>query len=138
MCLNGNKLPLTAGLLVEAGRRVDAKSVDGDFKTEFYLEAERHAAYQANHGKQSHDYFINRYKRLMKLYPELYVIKEICCESWPHQTYIQAAKDAFKVSWPASRGHWVIAVNKCDYFGCAMVKGKNGIIYTTMIVGYLK
>ena len=61
---------------------------------------------------------------------------EICSESWPGQTLAETAEDAFQFSWPASPGHWKVAIEPCKHFGAAMTRGKNGITYTCIIVSY--
>jgi len=68
-------------------------------------------------------------------YPDLR-IAEIASQSWPGQTLQEAAEDAFNVSWPASPGHWAIANRDCIYYGTSMKRGKNGIVYTSMVIGY--
>ena len=129
-------LPLDAEYLMDEGIKAKCQCVLGDFKTAFYWEAERHSRYMAKHGRQNHDFFIKRVKRLQLLFPECREFAEICSESWPGQTIKETAWDAFNISWPASPGHYKIAKARSKYWAGAIVKGKNGICYVTIIVAY--
>ena len=120
--------PYDAQLLITEGEA--AGCLNGDFNIIYYKEAKAHADYMARNCRQSHDGFSSRANRLGGK------CAEACSESWRGQSLEEAARDAFFVSWPASPGHWKIAVTPCKYYGIAASRGKNNIIYTCCIVGY--
>lgn len=131
-------LPLSreTELMVEAGKDAKVRTVaTGTLHPDFVEASEEHVAMQARNRRQGHPGWRSRYAQLQAKHPNLR-IAEIASESWPNQTLAEAAKDAFTVSWPASPGHWAIANKKCVYYGTSMKRSRNGITYTSMVVGY--
>lgn len=129
-------LPRETELMVEAGKDAGARTVvTGTLHPDFIEASEEHVAIQARNRRQGHPGWRSRYARLQAKHPNLR-IAEIASESWLNQTPSEAARDAFTVSWPASPGHWAIANKKCVYYGTSMKRSRNGITYTSMVVGY--
>lgn len=124
--------------LIDFGKSINTLSlIEGTWNEDFQNEASNHAAYQARKQFQSHYGFSKRTKRLNDKYSDC-KFAEICCEAWPGQSEDEAVKDAFTVSWPASKAHWKVVIKPCTFFGIAMFRGKNKIFYTCMLVGYCK
>ncbi len=137
LCLCVLPFPRETELMVEAGKAANAGAVvTGTLNADFVRAAEVHATLQAAHNRQGHPQWVRRYRDLHRMYPRVQ-IAEIASQSWRGQTMAEAATDAFTVSWPASPGHWMIANKKAIFYGASMRRGSNGIIYTSMIVGYL-
>ncbi len=137
LCLCTLPFSKETDLMVEAGKAAGARAVlTGTLNADFVKAAELHATLQAVQNRQGHPLWFRRYMTLQRKYPGVQ-IAEVASQSWRGQTMAEAAKDAFTVSWPASPGHWQFVNKKAIFYGVSMRRGSNGIIYTSMIIGYL-
>lgn len=121
-------------LVIDAGKQLGVQSIrtgTHDPTLQFY--AEQHAAYMASVGIQGHQGWDGRFNRL-NAYKPGYLFQEIAAESWPWQDQKESAPEMFK-SWRQSPGHWAAANGRCDLYGYAMARGRNGIYYGCGIVG---
>ncbi len=90
--------------------------------------AEAHAAYQAAVQTQGHQFWAQRVERLRQQMPECREFSEVANESWNGQDVNAAAYEMYR-SWKLSPGHWSAVNGRCNYWGYAMVRGKNGTWY---------
>jgi hypothetical protein len=117
-----------AGLLIAAGRKLGVKSIVESKPHPLMMAlANKHALEQADVRRQSHNGFDMRAADVMRQFPGAEV-SEICAESWPNQTDVESADDAY-VSWRQSPGHWKACNSPHTWFGYGMARGKNGIWY---------
>ena len=121
--------------LVIEGNIIGVKSlINGKQHPLLQKEAEAHAAYQAKVKRQGHQGWAFRVSRIRSAIADCTSFEEVANESWPSQNQNAAAKEMYK-SWKQSKGHWAIVNGGCKYYGCAMVKGDNGVWYACFIVG---
>lgn len=97
------------------------------------MEAEKHSVHQASINLQGHH---NWDARFHQINAGLGVggAKEVCAESWPGQTLLDAAEECVH-SWSQSSGHWASVSAKHAFFGYDMKRGTNGVWYATGIFG---
>ena len=119
--------------LIQAGRDLKVKSLTTGKQNAFLQQAaEEHAAYQARVKVQGHQGFEKRVAKLRQQLPDYSEFSECAAESWPGQNIEDAAKEMFH-SWRQSPGHWSCINGKCDLYGYAMARGKNGTWYACAI-----
>jgi hypothetical protein len=96
-------------------------------------EAEKHSQHQASINLQGHH---NWEARFHQINAGLGAggAKEVCAESWPGQTLLDAAEECVH-SWSQSSGHWASVSAKHAFFGYDMKRGTNGVWYATGIFG---
>jgi hypothetical protein len=126
---------LTQRTLMFAVRTHPAKPASAWSPHSEYLakEAEKHSVHQASINLQGHH---NWDARFHQINAGLGVggAKEVCAESWPGQTLLDAAEECVH-SWSQSSGHWASVSAKHAYFGYDMKRGTNGVWYATGIFG---
>lgn len=126
---------LTQRTLMFAVRTHPAKPASAWSPHSSYLttEAEKHSVHQASINLQGHH---NWEARFHQINAGLGAggAKEVCAESWPGQTLLDAAEECVH-SWSQSSGHWASVSAKHAYFGYDMKRGTNGVWYATGIFG---
>ena len=126
---------LTQRTLMFAVRTHPAKPASAWSPHSEYLakEAEKHSQHQASINLQGHHNWETRFHQINA---GLGVggAKEVCAESWPGQTLLDAAEECVH-SWSQSSGHWAGVSGKHAYFGYDMKRGTNGVWYATGIFG---
>jgi len=103
-------------------------------KTSFYLiaQAKSHSLHQANIQVQGHHNWDSRFQTITSQLPGELVAQEVCAESWPGQTLIDAAVGCVD-AWRQSPGHWSAVRRYHPLFGYDIRRGRNGIWYATGI-----
>lgn len=126
---------LTQRTLMFAVRTHPAKPASAWSPHSEYLarEAEKHSVHQASINLQGHH---NWEARFHQINAGLGVggAKEVCAESWPGQSLLEAAEECVD-SWSQSSGHWASVSAAHAYFGYDMKRGTNGVWYATGIFG---
>jgi hypothetical protein len=95
-------------------------------------ETEAHAAHQAAIHVQGHHNWDHRFHRINRRLPRGLVANEVCAESWPGQTLVEAAEECVDC-WRQSPGHWDHVRRRHAFFGYDMKRGRNGVWYATGI-----
>lgn len=72
--------------------------------------------------------------RQREMLPADLVAQEICAESWPGQSLVEAAQECVH-SWRHSSGHWDAVGTRHPLFSYDMQRGATGIWYATGIFG---
>ena len=109
-------------------------SADGQIDENLLKEAEKHSKHQARIRLQGHHRWAARFPRISALLPRGLTAREVCAESWPGESLVEAAVECVRC-WRFSSGHWsaVRAPQRC--YGYDMKRGRNGIWYATGIFG---
>lgn len=107
-------------------------STRGHFSQLLSGEAESHAGHQAHITLQGHHNWESRFHKINALLPGGLVAREVCAESWPGQTLMEAAEECVH-SWRQSPGHWEAVSSRHELFGYDMKLGRNGVWYATGI-----
>ncbi len=110
------------------------QSTSGELDEYLASEAESHSAYQARIRRQGHQAWESRFHRINARLPGGLLAKEVCAESWPGQSLLEAAIDCVQC-WRQSSGHWRAVRSAQPRFGYDMRRGSNGIWYATGIFG---
>lgn len=95
-------------------------------------ETENHAWHQASITLQGHHNWENRFHAINAQLPGGLLAKEVCAESWPGQTLVEAAEECVH-SWRQSSGHWSAVRSKHPLFAYDMKRGNNGVWYAVGI-----
>ena len=95
-------------------------------------EASRHTQHQANIRLQGHHGWNERFHSINARLPAGLVAYEVCAESWPGQSLLDAAEECVD-SWHHSSGHWRQVSTRPEYFGYDLRRGTNGVWYATGI-----
>ncbi len=132
------KLPLgtlTQRMLIFAVRvhEDDPRSTDSETLPLLVEAAQSHAQYQADIRLQGHHGWDRRFQELLAALPDDVMPYEVCAESWPGETLIEAAHECVR-SWRQSSGHWQRVASKTRFYGYDMKRGSNGIWYGTGIL----
>lgn len=123
-------------LVIDAGRRIGVASLaTGKLDQTLQAAAESHAAYMARVCVQGHQFWDERCQQLVQRMPHCRGFQEIAAESWDRNTREESGPEMFN-SWRQSPGHWSVANGRCDLWGYAMAKGRNGIWYGCGIVAH--
>lgn len=93
---------------------------------------ESHAAHQARITLQGHHHWESRFHAINARLPAGLVAQEVCAESWPGQSLVEAADECVS-SWRQSPGHWQAVAARHALFGYDMKRGVNGVWYATGI-----
>ena len=80
-------------------------STDGKPLPTLLEEAESHSQYQAQIRQQGHHFWESRFHRINARLPGGGAAREVCAESWPGQTLVNAAIECVRC-WRLSAGHW--------------------------------
>ncbi len=126
---------LTQRMLTFAVRVHEDDPVSADSRTLPLLvdAAESHSQYQADLRLQGHHHWERRFQELLAELPGDALPYEVCAESWPGETLIEAAHECVH-SWRQSSGHWSRVAARTQYFAYDMKRGDNGIWYGTGIL----
>jgi hypothetical protein len=95
-------------------------------------ETESHASHQASISLQGHHNWESRFHAINARLPAGLLAQEVCAESWPGQSLVEAA-DECVASWRRSSGHWEAVAARHALFGYDMKRGANGVWYATGI-----
>lgn len=127
---------LTQRTLIWAVRMHDQRpqSASGNANPLLMKAAESHAWHQAKIGRQGHHGWDERFQEINGQLPAGLVAQEICAESWPGQSLVEAALECVD-SWRQSPGHWNAVCTAHPHFGFDMQRGVNGVWYATGIFG---
>jgi hypothetical protein len=97
-------------------------------------EAESHSQYQARIRLQGHHRWAARFPRINALLPQGLTAREVCAESWPGESLVEAAIECVRC-WRLSSGHWSAVRARQGRYGYDIKRGGNGIWYATGIFG---
>jgi hypothetical protein len=109
-------------------------SAAGEMHPQLAAEAASHARYQAGLNLQGHHNWNARFHAINAHLPAGHVANEVCAESWPGQTLLEAAEECVD-SWRQSGGHWNHVNGRAEFYGYDMQRGTNGVWYATGIFG---
>lgn len=109
-------------------------STEGKIDPNLLEEAEKHSRYQARIRRQGHHRWASRFPRINALLPRGLAAREVCAESWPGESLVEAAIECVRC-WRLSSGHWSAVRARHRFYGYDMKRGKNGVWYATGIFG---
>ncbi len=95
-------------------------------------ESQSHSVYQASINLQGHHSWEQRFHSINARLPTGLVSYEICAESWPGQSLLDAAEECVD-SWRQSGGHWNQVSRQAEHYGYDMRRGTRGVWYATGI-----
>jgi hypothetical protein len=95
-------------------------------------ETESHALHQASISLQGHHNWESRFHAINARLPGGLLAQEVCAESWPGQSLVEAADECVS-SWRQSPGHWDAVRSRHALFGYDMKRGASGVWYATGI-----
>lgn len=107
-------------------------STTGHFSHLLSRETEKHAQHQASITLQGHHNWETRFHAINAALPGSLLAKEVCAESWPGQSLVEAAEECVH-SWRQSSGHWDAVRSPHLLFGYDMKRGANGVWYAAGI-----
>jgi hypothetical protein len=109
-------------------------SAAGEMHPLLAAEAASHVRHQASINVQGHHNWNARFHAINARLPAGHVAYEVCAESWPGQSLVDAAEECVD-SWRQSSGHWSHVSRGDQYYGYDMQRGTNGVWYATGIFG---
>jgi hypothetical protein len=123
---------LTQRTLVWAVRthRDQPASTSGEATELLMHEAASHSRHQAAICLQGHHRWDERFHAINARLPPDLVAQEVCAESWPGESLVEAAQGCVH-AWRQSSGHWDAVSTHHRYYGYDMQRGANGIWYAT-------
>jgi hypothetical protein len=98
-------------------------------------ETESHAFHQASIALQGHHNWESRFHAINARLPAGLLAQEVCAESWPGQSLVEAADDCV-ASWRQSPGHWEAVSSRHALFGYDMKRSTGGTWYATGIFAH--
>jgi hypothetical protein len=107
-------------------------STGGHFSLILARETAHHAWHQASITLQGHHNWSSRFHAINAELPGGLLAREVCAESWPGQTLVEAAEECVH-SWRQSSGHWDAVRSRHVLFSYDMKRGANGVWYATGI-----
>jgi hypothetical protein len=107
-------------------------STDGHLSQLLTRETENHAWHQASIGLQGHHHWDARFHWIGAQLPGNLAAREVCAESWPGQSLLDAAEECVH-SWRQSPGHWEAVSSRHALYAYDMKRGARGIWYATGI-----
>jgi hypothetical protein len=110
-------------------------STRGEFSELLSRETENHAWHQANIALQGHHNWESRFHAINARISGGLIAQEVCAESWPGQTLMDAAEECVH-SWRQSPGHWQAVSSRHALFGYDMKRGANGVWYAAGIFAH--
>lgn len=125
---------LTQRTLIYAIRthRERPASTAGEWSPLLAHETASHSTYQARIALQGHHQWESRFHAINAKLPGGLLAQEVCAESWPGQSLLDAAIECVD-SWRQSPGHWEAVRTRPEFFGYDMQRGRNGVWYATGI-----
>ena len=109
-------------------------SATGDMHPLLAAEAAAHVRHQASINLQGHHNWDLRFQAINARLPAGHVSFEVCAESWPGQSLLDAAEECV-ASWRQSGGHWGQVSRQAECYGYDMQRGTSGVWYATGIFG---
>jgi len=109
-------------------------SATNDMHPLLATEAAAHSRHQASINFQGHHTWDARFQSINARLPAGCVSYEVCAESWPGQSLLDAAHECVD-SWRQSSGHWGQVSRQAEYYGFDMQRGTSGVWYATGIFG---
>lgn len=109
-------------------------SATGDMHPLLAAEAAAHVRHEARINLQGHHNWDARFHAINARLPAGHVSFEVCAESWPGQSLLDAAEECV-ASWRQSSGHWSQVSRQAEYYGYDMQRGTSGVWYATGIFG---
>ncbi len=97
-------------------------------------EARKHSEHQARIRRQGHHNWERRFHRINAKLPKGLLACEVCAESWPGESLVEAAIECVRC-WRLSSGHWEAVRAEHAVYGYDMRRGSNGVWYATGIFG---
>lgn len=127
---------LTQRTLIYAVRTHPEAPASTDGKLNIYLASQacQHSRHQARIRLQGHHNWEGRFRRINARLPRGLVACEVCAESWPGETLVEAAIECVRC-WRLSSGHWNSVRRRHPVYGYDMKRGSNGVWYATGIFG---
>lgn len=127
---------LTQRTMVYAVRthRDAPRSTSGTYSPMLAQQATLHSSHQARIRVQGHHNWNARFYQINAKLPRGLLSQEVCAESWPGQSLIEAAEECVD-SWRQSPGHWSAVRASQPLYGYDMKRGSNGVWYATGIFG---
>lgn len=107
-------------------------STQGHLSQLLTRETENHAWRQASIGLQGHHNWDARFHAIGAQLPGGLAAREVCAESWPGQTLLDAAEECVH-SWRQSSGHWEAVQGRHALYAYDMKRGANGVWYAAGI-----
>ena len=107
-------------------------SAIGELSPILTRETENHAWHQASIRLQGHHQWDTRFQAINAQLPGGLAAREVCAESWPGQSLVDAAEECVD-SWRHSPGHWEAVSSRHALFAYDMKRGANGIWYAAGI-----
>lgn len=104
-------------------------STNSEHSSVLLAETVEHCEYMARVRVQGHQHFDSRFRRITSRMPD-HEISEVCAESWPGESVLEAAIDCVDC-WRQSSGHWRGVSARNSFYAYDMRKGQNGIWYAT-------
>ena len=95
-------------------------------------ETENHAWHQASITLQGHHNWSSRFHAINAELPGGLLAKEVCAQSWPGQTLVEAAEQCVNL-WRRSPSHWQAIRSEHVLFGYDMKLGADGVWYAAGI-----
>jgi hypothetical protein len=95
-------------------------------------ESQSHSVHQASINLQGHHGWEQRFHSINARLPTGLVSYEVCAESWPGQSLLDAAEECVD-SWRQSEGHWNQVSRQAEHYGYDMRRGTRGVWYATGI-----
>lgn len=108
------------------------RSTAGVFDPLLASETTKHSAHQASINLQGHHNWDRRFHFINARLPSRLIAQEVCAESWPGQSLVDAAEECVD-SWRQSSGHWSAVSAYQPRYGYDMKLGRNGVWYATGI-----
>ena len=109
-------------------------STDGEVDENLLREAGSHSEHQARIRRQGHHGWGARFPRINARLPRGLTAREVCAESWPGESLVEAAEECVRC-WRQSSGHWSAVRARQGRYGYDMKRGPNGVWYATGIFG---
>jgi len=107
-------------------------STAGHFSQILARETESHAWHQASITLQGHHNWNSRFHAINAELPSGLLACEVCAESWPGQSLLEAAEECVHC-WRQSSGHWDAVRSRHVLFSYDMKRGRNGVWYAAGI-----
>lgn len=108
------------------------RSVTGRWNPILANETQSHSLHQARIRVQGHHNWDSRFHRIVGRMGGAMGAQEVCAESWPGQSLMDAAEECVS-SWRGSSGHWQAVSSAQEAFAYDMKRGANGVWYATGI-----
>ena len=127
---------ITQRTLIYAVRihRDEPQSTSGKLSSDLIAEARNHSQHQARIRLQGHHQWETRFHKINARLPSGLTAVEVCAESWPGESLVEAAIECVRC-WRLSSGHWSAVRASHASYGYDMRRGSNRIWYATGIFG---